>query len=65
MLDGDSHIDTAAARGHEEASEAHLRACANRRIAYVPRDDQGAVQSLSKFPCAKSCSPIGAASMSI
>ena len=24
MLEGDSHIDTAAARGHEEASEAHL-----------------------------------------
>ena len=39
-----------------------LRACANRRVAYVSRSSQKAVQSLREMSCAKSCPPIGAAS---
>jgi hypothetical protein len=40
----------------------HFRACANRRVAYVSRSSQKAVQSLREMSCAKSCPPIGAAS---
>ena len=39
-----------------------LRACANRRVSYVSRSRQKAMQSLREMPCAKSCPPIGAAS---
>src|SRR5215204_3793221 len=39
-----------------------LRACANRRVAYVTRIGREALQSLSELPCAKSGPPIGAAS---
>ena len=41
---------------------AHLRACANRRVAYVSRSCQKSVQSLRGMSCAKCCPPIGAAS---
>src|SRR5829696_5466700 len=44
------------------AVENPLRACANRRVAYVSRTNQKAVGSLSEMPCAKICLPIGAAS---
>src|SRR5215213_11583554 len=42
-----------------------LRACANRRVAYVSRTNQKAVGSLSEMPCAKICLPIGASSKGV
>jgi len=41
-----------------------LRACANRRVAYVTRACVKAIKSLRELPSAKSCQPIGAASKS-
>jgi hypothetical protein len=46
----------------EKYSPARLRACANRRVAYVTMRSREALQSLSELPCAKSGPPIGAAS---
>src|SRR5215217_5592993 len=39
-----------------------LRACANRRVAYVARSSKKAIESLSPLSSTKSCQPIGAAS---
>jgi hypothetical protein len=49
----------------EEANaflENMLRACANRRVAYVPRGSREALHTLLELTCAKSSSPNGAAS---
>jgi hypothetical protein len=39
-----------------------LRACANRRVAYVARSSKKAIESLLPLSSTKSCQPIGAAS---
>jgi hypothetical protein len=51
-------------RRHRRTLEAieRLRACANRRVAYVSKHSGKAVQSLWELPSMKSCQPIGAAS---
>src|ERR687889_1398586 len=49
-------------RQAEMLTSEDLRACANRRVSYVSRSRQKAMQSLPEMPCAKSCPPIGAAS---
>src|SRR5215217_8068996 len=46
----------------DEFSEVQLRACANRRVAYVARSSKKAIESLLPLSSTKSCQPIGAAS---
>src|SRR5215217_298203 len=46
----------------EEARCLGLRACANRRVAYVARSSKKAIESLLPLSSTKSCQPIGAAS---
>ena len=48
-----------------EDVQGFFRACANRRVACVPRNDTKAVHSLPEQPSAESSQPIGAASYSL
>ena len=43
-------------------TSSHLRACANRRVAYVARSSKKTIESLLPLSSTKSCQPIGAAS---
>jgi predicted ester cyclase len=47
---------------HRNGEARELRACANRRVAYVARSSKKAIESLLPLSSTKSCQPIGAAS---
>src|SRR5215218_4980860 len=58
-------IDVALVRRHSLISVAFIasiRACANRRVAYVARSSKKAIEALLPLSSTKSCQPIGAAS---
>ena len=58
----DFESDPNAALGLPRPLKYRVKACANRRAAYVPRHSRKAVQLLWELPSMKSCQPIGAAS---
>jgi hypothetical protein len=59
------HIHRTLRRALNQATRWRLRASANRRVTYVAKSDEKAVEPLWELPSMKSCQPIGGSSYTL